>query len=268
MSAARPSAARWPARLFRAGLWPAWIALACSLLLTLVPWRNSLIDHDHRRQLEFEAEVRQLRDDLTRQLDAYTLAMRAAAALFAANERVTREEWRRFVGTLRLEQDYPASQALAFARSVSAAELPALISAVRQDGIRDYALRPPGLRDRYVVNVFTEPYNGLNVKALGYDMWQNPERRATLQRADARDEPAVTPKLTLEIDGDGQPTPAIIMYLAVRRKANDPVYGYVLTPLRIADLMQSVLSQRPRSISISIHDGSAVDPARLLYSNV
>ena len=156
---------------FRSGLWAAWIALACSLALTLLAWRYSQQDIERRLRLEFDAEVSQVRADLNACIAGYAQTLRGAAALFAASDEVTRKEWHDYVAGLRLERDYPAIQAVAFARAVSDAGLKALVSEARRSGVADFAVRPPGRRDRYVVNVFAEPYTGLNAKALGYDMW-------------------------------------------------------------------------------------------------
>jgi len=72
---------------------------------------------------------------------------------------------------------------VAFARAVTDAELDALVRKVRNSGVADFSVRPSGRRDRYVVKVFAEPYAGLNIKALGHDMWQDAGRRETMQRA-------------------------------------------------------------------------------------
>ncbi|MCX7156606.1 MAG: bacteriohemerythrin [Rhodocyclales bacterium] len=267
-TAAAPTAApAWYSRLFQARLWPAWIALTCSLILTIVPWHKNQKDLEHYQRLRFDFEVSQIRGDLNRSIAGYTLAMRAAAAFFSSSEKVTREEWRSYLSKLNLEKDYPAAQAVAFARSVTAAELPALISEVRRDGISDFAVRPPGHRERYVVNVFAEPGSGLNLKALGYDMWQDADRRDAMQRARDSGEPATTARLTLKIDEQDKPRTAFIMYLAVKRKSDDGIYGYVLSPFRMPTLIENVLRQRLRAVSLNVYDGSEPNPDKLFFSS-
>ncbi|MDO8788043.1 MAG: CHASE domain-containing protein [Sulfuritalea sp.] len=266
MPTAAPSAATKRPNSFRCDLWPAWVALVCSLLLTFVAWRNSQQDFEHQLRLEFDAEVAQLRTDLNIHIAGYTRTLRAAAAMFAASENVTRAEWRDYVAVLRLERDYPAMQAVAFARAVSDAELATLVSEVRESGVADFAMRPPGRRDRYVINVFAEPYSGLNIKALGYDMWQDADRRETMQRARDSGEPMITRRITLKVDEQGNPAPAFIMYLPVSAKSGREPYGYVLSPVRIPVLMEALFKQSPRLVSLSIHDGTEPRPESLFYS--
>jgi len=252
---------------FRAGMWPAWIALACALTLTLLAWRY--IQQDSERQLrnEFDAEVLQLRASLDSRIAAYTRTLRAAAALFAASDEVTRQDWREFVAVLRLERDYPAMQAVAFARSVSAAELAPLVAGVRRSGVPDFAVRPPGHREHYVVNVYAEPYAGPNVRALGYDMWQDAQRRETMQKAVESGEPAITGRLTLKVDEETNPVPAFIMYLPVVKKERNKLIGYVLSPFRMPVLMQDLLAKDRHGVSLAIHDGTEARPENLFHGD-
>ncbi|MCX7155598.1 MAG: EAL domain-containing protein [Rhodocyclales bacterium] len=249
----------------RAGVWAAWIALASSLALTAVAWRYTQQDVEREMRREFDAEVIQVRADLNTRIAGYTQALRRAAALFAASDEVTRKDWRDFVAGLKLERDYPAMQAVAFARAVTAAELGALVREVRRRGVPDFAVRPPGRRDRYVVNVYAEPYAGLNVKALGYDMWEDIDRRETMERARDTGEPAITRRTTLKIDEQGNPAPAFIMYLPVVSKSSGKVYGYVLSPFRMPILMEDLFKGSPRAVSLEIHDGADSGPESLFY---
>jgi diguanylate cyclase (GGDEF)-like protein/PAS domain S-box-containing protein len=252
-------------KLSRAGLWPAWIALACALALTLVAWRYTEQDLQRQLRREFDAEVSEVRADLKANLLGHTQTLRAAAALFAASDQVTRKDWRDFVTGLQLERDYPATQALAFARSVGAAELAALVKQARKDGIADFAVHPAGLRERYVVNVYAEPAVGPNRKALGYDMWQDAARREAMQKARASGEPTITGKITLKVDDQDNPVPAFIMYLPVAAKSGGEPYGYVLSPFRMPALMAGLLQRTSRAVSLSIHDGADPRPENLLY---
>jgi len=240
----------------RTGLWPAWIAVACSLGLTLLAWRYTEQDLERQRRRDFDAEVSEIRGELKGRLTGYSQTLRVAAGLFGASAEVTRKDWRDFVAALRLERDYPAIQALAFARAVSAAELSALVREMRRSGVADFAVHPPGQRERYVVNVFSEPHAGYGSKMLGHDMWQDSEWREALQRARDAGEPMITGKVTLKIDEQNNPVPAFIMYLPVASKSRGEPYGYVFSPLRMPALMEDILGRSRGAIALDIHDGT------------
>ncbi|MCF8197697.1 MAG: EAL domain-containing protein [Sulfuritalea sp.] len=262
-----PAEANTHSNKFRPGLWPAWIALACSLSLTIFAWRYSQASLERQLRLEFDVEVGQVRADIKARIAGYTQTLRGAAALFAASDNVTRTDWRNYIAGLRLERNYPAIAAVAFARLVSDRELDGLISEVRKSGVSDFDMRPPGHRDRYVLNVFAEPYVGLNVKALGYDMWQDTERRETMQRASDAGEAMITRKITLKVDEQSNPVPAFIMYLPVTRQSGSETYGYVLSPFRMPVLMEELSRRTSRGVSLSIYDGTDVGPDSLFYNS-
>ncbi len=260
-----PAEANAHSNKFRPGLWPAWIALACSLSLTMLAWRYSQASLERQLRLEFDVEVSQVRTDLNARIAGYTQTLRGAAAVFSGTGKVSRSDWRNYIAGLRLDRNYPAIAAVAFARVVAHSELDALIGEVRKSGVPDFAMRPPGRRDRYVLNVFAEPYVGLNVKALGYDMWQDAERRETMQRASDAGEPMITRKITLKVDMKTNPVPAFIMYLPVIRKLDGVTIGYVLSPFRMPTLMEQLSMRTSRGISLSIHDGNDIRPDSLFY---
>ena len=249
----------------RTGLWPAWIAVACSLGLTLLAWRYTEQDLERQRRRDFDAEVSEIRGELKGRLTGYSQTLRVAAGLFGASAEVTRKDWRDFVAALRLERDYPAIQALAFARAVSAAELSALVREMRRSGVADFAVHPPGQRERYVVNVFSEPHAGYGSKMLGHDMWQDSEWREALQRARDAGEPMITGKVTLKVGEEDRPVPAFVMYLPVMSKSGAEVYGYVLSPFRLPKLMSDLQHGDHGAISLSIHDGVDSRPESLVY---
>jgi diguanylate cyclase (GGDEF)-like protein/PAS domain S-box-containing protein len=118
----------------RAGMWPAWIAVACALALTFVAWRDAREDFEQRLRREFDAEARQLQAGLGARIGGYSRVLRAATALFAASDEVTRKDWRDFVGGLHLGADYPGLQAMSFARVVDSAERRAAMQLAQTSG--------------------------------------------------------------------------------------------------------------------------------------
>ena len=244
--------------------WPAWLVLALSLLVSFGAWRWA---EDHARQaqeVEFRMRATEIRDALHARMAAYQQVLKGAAALFAASEEVTREEWRDYYRGLQLEKAYPAIQALAFARAFSHEELAALTREMRARGLKDFEVRPPGRRERYVANVYTEPFEGLNIKAIGYDMWQDTERRRTMEQALANRQPAITSKVTLKVDESGNPVPAFIMYLPAFDRSGR-LQGFVLSPFRMPALAADLQTRATRGVAFAIFDGAASGEGALLH---
>ena len=256
-----------PNRQLLSDRWLPWMVLATTLALTYWLWNNHRQSEQQSRQALFQFEVSHIRAELDARIDGHKQVLRAAAALFSSTDRVSHDAWRDYVAGLNLEQVYPVIQALSFARTVNTSQVQALVSQMRGAGVADFAVRPAGERDQYVVTTFTGPMRGANRKAIGQDLWHDADQRKTMQHALATGAPAITGKLSLETDAQGQPVPGFIMYQPVIRKTGE-VHGYVLSPFRMPVLIEEMLKTRPPAIFLSVHDVSDGSAENLLYAGV
>jgi PAS domain S-box-containing protein len=246
------------------GTWPAWLVLALSLLLTAAAWRWTGEQARQAQEVEFEARASAIREALSSRIAGYEQVLRGAASLFAASDGVTPVEWRTYHRSLLLEKAYPAILALAFARAFTHDELPALKRELQGYGRAGFEVRPPGERRQYVANVYAEPYEGLNIKAIGFDMWHDILRRETMKRALDMRQPAITPKVTLKIDEDSNPVPAFIMYMPAFDRGGR-LLGYVLSPVRMPALAADLLAPTTRGVSFAIYDGGESSDSAMLH---
>ncbi|MFH0783059.1 MAG: CHASE domain-containing protein [Pseudomonadota bacterium] len=246
--------------------WANWLVFVLSLAITLGIWNESRTFYTDLLRNEFHAAISETRRKLDDRIIAYTQVLRSSAALFAASgPEVSRKQWHDFIKMQELDRNYPAIPAVAFARSLSYAELDGFIEEMQSSGVKNFALWPPGKRERYVVNSYAEPFIGGNVKALGYDMWQDNDRRLTMERAAESGQPMITERTTLKIDEKTNPVPAFIMYLPVR--IENEVFGYVLCPFRMPTLMQDLLGQKSELITLDIYDGTEPAADKLFFQS-
>ncbi|HNH36274.1 MAG TPA: PAS domain S-box protein, partial [Rhodocyclaceae bacterium] len=244
---------------------PAWFVFLVSVLLTFAAWRFAERQAEEQLRADFIARASDVQGALEGRLAAYEQALVGAAAHFGAAGGSTRAGWRMYVGNLRLAESLPALQAIAFARLVQGTALTVFLEEVRRSGVRDFAVRPNGSREFYAINEYAEPYEGANVQALGYDMWQDPARRETMQRAIASRRPAVTPRVVLNIDQASNPVPAVIIYVPVFLPGAEDAAGFVLGPVRVAQLARELPAAAGRGVALSIHDGAGSSEGSLMY---
>ncbi len=246
------------------GNWLAWGVLAVAMMATLGIWRWAAELENQRLRNEFDARIAEVRSTLRERFDSYETIIKGAAALFRASDSVTQKEWNDYVRALQIEERYPAIQALAFARSFTAAERPAVEAILRREGVDDFRIWPAGERSRYVANVYVAPPLDSNLKAVGYDMWQEPVRRATMELAIARGRPTVTPRLELKIDAGENPEPSFIVYQPAYTR-DGKLHGFVLSPIRMSVLADMMLAPALEGVALKIHDGAEVDAAPISY---
>lgn len=259
----------------RAGGLP-WVVLALSIAASGWAWHITSHSAAERARARFNEMAHQAHSTILNRMGTYEQILIGGSGLFAATRSVERDTWHAYVRSLDLDQRFPGIQAMGFARVVPHREKEAYLDGIRHEGFSDVRITPPGDRDVYAVVTFTEPLTGRNRRALGYDAFSEPVRRAALEQARDTGQPTVSGRLTLlyEPDDDvqngflfctpvyrnGQPHATI----AERRTA---LFGFTCGVFRVNDLMTGVLGRTARDIRFQIFDGPTTAHETLLYGD-
>jgi len=253
----------------------AWIALALTLLFTCGAWyitRQIVYNRVDDRFL-FRAEME--RDFISRSMYAHELVLKGAAAFIESSAAANRDEWHNYVDHLNLQKNLQGLRAIGIARMVAPEEREAHVRAMRQAGFTNYDIWPAGVRDQYSGVVSLEPPAADNQQAIGYDMFADPVRRDAMERARDTGRPALSARVTLVGQADGEPLPGFLMYvpifardlpretIAERRQA---LRGFVFSPFRNRDLMRNVIKQPLDDLNLALYD-EAETPENLLFDS-
>ena len=247
-----------------------------SLATTGISWYVLQNQGQQRAREQFESEARQTAAELRSHLVRFEEVLQAGAALISASESVSRAEWRRFVDRLELTRAYPGIETINYAERVPADGVEALERRMRNSGDADFSVWPAGQRDEYVVNTLLEPLDGLNSRALGFDLTTEPIRRRAMERARDTATVVLSDRVGLVIDRPMQQRPAFIMFapiygnedsaktVAERRAAVD---GYVTAAFHLDELLAVVLRDRTVPLGLSIWDARTAGSSSLIYAN-
>ncbi|WP_296805121.1 CHASE domain-containing protein [Thiocapsa sp.] len=269
-----------PRHIPRRSAWPVWATLVsgllCTALLTLVV--RAEVEALAKYELTFVAA--EIADRIQTRLAAHAQILRSGAALFAASEEVTRDEWRTFVAGLRLDDQMPGIQGVGFSLPIMPEQLQAHLDVVRREGFPDYRVWPEGERSLYSSIRYLEPFSGRNLRAFGYDMFSEPVRRAAMEEARDRDIAALSGRVRLVQETDEDVQAGALMYVPVyhdgmpvgtieeRRAA---LAGWVYSPYRMNDLMRGILGRWEQRdgmrIRLAVYDGDGLAPETLLYDS-
>ncbi|MBU1365270.1 MAG: CHASE domain-containing protein [Gammaproteobacteria bacterium] len=253
----------------------AWIALGIILAITAVLYgfvRHSTEEQVYQRFL-YRAE--QERSTLLFRLHAHAQVLRGAAAFVEASDKVKRDEWQSYVRNLQLEKTLPGIQATGFALMIQPGDRAAHEQAVRREGFPSYAIKPDGARELYSSIVFLEPFTEVNQRAFGYDPHSEPVRRLAMTRARDSGEPALSGKITLFQENDGQPQPGFLIFMPVFHSGQPPtsveerrakLRGYSYAAFRVRDLLGSIFNPGNKDVEIELYD-MAVAPENLLFDS-
>lgn len=161
----------------------AWTVLIIALAVTLWGWHVNKTAVLQAANLRFDNRVQQITTEIKGRMQNYEQVLRGGVGLFAALDRVNREDWWAYVTSLQITSNYPGIVGIGFARRVPSDKKAAHIRAVRAEGFPGYTIIPAGARDEYYPIVYLEPFEGVNLHAFGYDMFSEPVRRSAMTAA-------------------------------------------------------------------------------------
>ncbi|MDB5920065.1 MAG: diguanylate cyclase [Massilia sp.] len=249
-----------------------------SLGATFGAWHVVDQQIERSRQAEFDFQTRQAVRRIAQRMDTYEQVERDTQAFLLGSMDVKRADFRLFVQSIRLEERFPGIQGLALVELIEPASRAAHLAAIRGDGAPGYDIRPAGVRPMYTAISHIEPFTGLNLRALGYDMFSDPTRRAAMERARDSGQAAASGKVRLVQENGRNVQSGFVMYLPIYRRGmpnatveerRQHLVGWVGAPFRMDDLMAGLGGERSSEITLSIYDGGTrSDAARLFRSGV
>ncbi len=252
------------------------IAFAVSATMTFSSWH--LMEHNvtDSARLSFEFRADTLTIAIQQRMLAYEHVLRGARGLFAASATVDRNDWKAYVGSLEMEENYPGIQGIGFAKVIPKSEHDKLIRNIRSEGFPEFKIWPEGEREIYTSIIFLEPFIKRNLRAFGFDMFTESTRHAAMVRARDTGKASLSGKVKL-VQEDGRDVQAgCLLYLPVYKHAVNPrtieeyqtsLEGYVYSPFRMKDLMQGILRHESINIEFDIYDGKELTESALLYDS-
>jgi len=266
-------------------------AVRCLLLPSLVlivgwglsGWIFASLQREHERLtiLRFDNMIEDAESAIRDRMIAYSDALYGGASLFAASEKVTRDEWRRYVDSLDLATRYPGANGLGVIFPVKSADIPGFVRAVAEDGVPDFSihgvpgarkpLRDPAGWDHFVI-VYIEPV-AVNWQALGLDLASEVNRQTAARVSRDYGEPRITGPITLV--QDGKKRPGFLLYVPFY-DADHPITtvhdrrmhfrGWVYAPFVTENFLIGVLGKRNQQLDLCVYNGLSTAPEDLVFN--
>ena len=254
----------------------AFIVLGLGLVISFGAWRFTEERVGGETIAEFQQKSARAVEAIDRRIQDNINLLIGLRGLFNASDQVTREEFRLYLSGFKLERRHSGVRVASYSHRLTRAEKTAFEQRVRRDtsinprGYPDFAIKPPGERDEYLVIEYLQPMAG-NEAALGLDLIADPVlRRADIAPLRDSGEPVVTGPLALPIDPNqisfvlraaiyrrGMP----LQTVAQRREA---FQGVVAVVVHIDELMGSLLgTQLGSDFDLVIHDAGLSSAAQL-----
>ncbi len=246
---------------------PAYFVLALGLLISFAAWRFTEQRVGREAESNFQHEVAQAAGALDRRFQDNVNLLIGLRGLFEATDRVDRDDFKLYLSSFNLAQSYSGVRLVSFVRYVPLADKPAFERSVRRDrsvnlrGYPAFGIKPPGVRDEYMVVTYIEPFSG-NERAFGFDVFSEPPRRPSVERT--RDSGQATASEPIWLAADPQKQISLALRVPVYRRGM-PVstvaqrraafLGVVSSAIQVDDLVSGLLGRQLGSgFDLVIHD--------------
>lgn len=254
-------------------LLPAGAVLFTLLGLTLLGWHNANRSLKNEREAATANFATHTRNSIVERLKTYEVVLQGTAGMFVASDNVTRDEWKKYVGSFDLQKKYPGIQGVGYLAFIPAEQIAPITDSVRAEGYPEFQIFPSGQRDLYSAALYFEPMHGPS--GLGFDMYTDPTRREAMVWAQASGEATITRKLTFVVGDPEAGKSGSTMYLPVYNDASQyalpaasrNVKGFVFAPFTGESLFQSILEANAKDkYGVRVYNGPT-DQNNLMYES-
>ena len=255
-----------------------WALLFALLSITALIWQMLNKEVEKIAHTDFQHHAEKVREAVHQRMLAYEQVLRGGVGMFNASNNVTRSEWKAYIESLALSQNYPGIQGTGFAKHFWPNELSRHIQQIRAEGFPDYTVKPAGPREEYTAIIYLEPFNERNKRAFGFDMFSQETRHAAMVQARDSGQPTISGKVILKQETTTDVQSGFLMYLPVY-KLNAPIntltqrqqalLGYVYSAFRMNDLIRDStgLEDITPAVDLEIYDGLETTEANLMYDD-
>ncbi len=253
-----------------------WATLFGCLAMTVLVWQLVAGATEHRARERFDTAASGIEQRIVERMRVYEQGLRSARALFGASVSVERDEWHAFVDSMGLGANFPGIQGIGYAQFGAAGGRAALEQAVKADGLKAFAVWPVPSAGPELPLIYVEPPTPANRRAIGFDLFSEPTRRAAALQAWRSGEPALSARVTLVQEGGGPAQAGFVMFVPVYRNGSAQatpeqrtaaLQGAVTAAFRMDDLMAGLLPASARELGLEIFDGDASAPAARMYAS-
>ncbi len=227
---------------------------------------------DERNLAELRGRMAAIGGAMERRGNAAAAYLRAGSAMFSMMEEVPPSDFDRFVSELRLDSESEVGYGLGWAKLIRRGDENAFNQMLAANSANAPAprMRPQlaGEQAHAVAVTYLYPDSVPNQRAIGFDMYSEPVRRAAMNRAISSQRPTASGRVVLAQDVD-DPRPGFLIYMPVfgGNPRQQQLKGFIYIPFNADDFLASALDLgRPGPFGARLYDGLNESPAALLAS--
>jgi diguanylate cyclase (GGDEF)-like protein/PAS domain S-box-containing protein len=254
------------------------LVLAASLGTTYWLWQHEKQNAAMERRAQADFNLRSFLSRIDQRMQAQEQMLRGIQGLYAAAEvPVTRNAFRSYVYSLKLGADFAGLEGVGWVPLVAQAERATHVAQQRQQGAAGYDIVPADPNAAaWAPMTQLEPALARHAASIGLDLFADPARLSTMQRARDSGMATITPKLTRLLESGADVRAGFVMFLPVYRRGADTttvearrrnLAGWVVAPFNMDEWMASLYGEHATGIDVRIFDGIEISSAAQLYDS-
>lgn len=216
---------------------------------------------EQREQVMMNRTAIAMASALERRASVNASYLRAGAALFSTVGRVDMATFGRFVAELRLDADYRGAEGYGWAPVLNAREVAEFESDLGRYRVAEMEVQPTLAeqpRDTLVPIALLQPDTARNRRAIGFDMYSEPIRRAAMDEAERTMRPTASGRVVLVQEGDGF-APGFLIFMPVfdTSSGERQLKGFIMSPFNAQDFLASAAELVDRKgLGVRLYDGN------------
>jgi len=222
-------------------------------------------------RLRFDRLTERLGNEVQRRVNQTVYGLKGARGMYVASQSVSREEFRAYVTSRDLPQEFPGTIGFGFVERVLRPDLAAFVAAEQANQAPEFSVRTSGnAPDLYIIK-YIEPIQA-NHQARGFDVGSEERRRAAVETAIRTGQPTLTSHLSLVQD---QQARAGFLYFVPIFRPGAPVntpeerfaalVGLVFAPIVIDEVFRGIMAGADDMLDVEVFEGKTPTASDLLF---
>ena len=249
------------------------LVLIVPLALTFYAWKITSETVNRQGQADFAALTAESEDALRFRMTSYDYALLGAGAYYQGKEHLTRADWRNYVSTLNIRNQFPGINGIGVILPIEPDQRDALVARMQADGATDFEVHPEAPGRPLNIITYIEPIE-LNGPALGLNVGFEDNRLEAADISRRTGAPTITRKIILV--QDDQHTPGFLMMRPVYKagaatqtaeQRSRNLRAWIYAPFIARNLLARLTNSQGRSLEVRLYDGATETADSLIYDS-
>ena len=213
------------------------------LIFTLLSWWGTKSAVKRVAQTRLELQTAALSNRIKAQLEKTSSALYATRAHFMGSKLKSTKDFLNFIESSNFLKSIPGLEAIAFTQVYNTAqEANEIINFQKKQGLSNFKIWPDSQEKLKTTITKIYPETERNKKALGFDMYSEPNRRMAMDKSIVANDTIMSQVVRLVQEGTTEhPQPGLLIYLPCTDDSNQKVIGFFYAVIRAEDFIKSTL---------------------------